>query len=90
MTHGLEALPSKGAGETYLSTPGGDRSDRSHPRNDLHSEIQTKTPVGAKPEKGTRFHPTAEFLSSTRNLLRDAATSMKIWFAVFEESAKPG
>ena len=87
MTRGFEAHLSKGAGETYLSTPGGDRS---HPRNDLHSEIQTKTPVGAKPEKGTRFHPTAEFLSSTRNLLRDAATSMKIWFAVFEESAKPG
>ena len=80
MTHGLEALPSKGAGETYLSTPGGDRS---HPRNDLHSEIQTKTPVGAKPEKGTRFHPTVEFLSSTRSLLRDAATSIKIPFVVF-------
>jgi len=90
MTRGLEAHPSKGAGETYLSTPGGDQSDRSHPRNDLHSEIQTKTPVGAKPEKGTRFHPTAEFLSSTRSLLRDAATSMKIRFAVFEGSAKPG
>jgi len=90
MTHGLEAHPSKRAGETYLSTPGGDRSDRSHPRNDLHSEIQTKTPVGAKPEKGTRFHPTAEFLSSTLSLLRDASTSMKIQFAVFEGSAKPG
>ena len=90
MTRGFEAHLSKGAGETYLSTLGGDRSDRSHPRNDLNSEIQTKTPVGAKPEKGTRFHPTAEFLSSTRSLLRDAATSMKIRFAVFERSAKPG
>jgi len=73
-------------GQTGLT----DRSDRSHPRNDLHSEIQTKTPVGAKPEKGTRFHSTAEFLSSTRSLLRDAATSMKIRFAVFEGSAKTG
>ena len=90
MTRGFEAHLSKGAGETYLSTPGGDRSDRSHPRNDLHSEIQTKTPVGAKPKKGTRFHPTAEFLSSTLSLLCDAATSMKIRFAVFEGSAKPG
>ena len=90
MTRGLEAHPSKGAGETYLTTPGGDRSDRSHPRNDIHSEIQTKTLVGAKPEKGTRFHPTAEFLSSTQSLLRDAATSMKIRFAVFEGSAKLG
>ena len=84
MTLGLEAHLSTGAGETYLSTPGGDRSDRSHPRNDLHSEIQTKTPVGAKPEKGTRFHPTAEFLSSTRSLLRDAAILMKIWSTVLE------
>ena len=83
MTRGFEAHPFKGAGETYLSTPGEDRSDRTHPRNDLHFEIQTKTPVGAKSEKGTRFHLTAEFLSSTRSLLRDAATSMKIRFAVF-------
>ena len=90
MPRGFEAHLSKGAGETYLSTPGGDRSDRSHPRNDLHSEIQTKTLVWAKPEKGTRFHPTAEFLSSTQSLLRDAATSMKIRFAVFEGSVKPG
>ena len=83
MTRGFEAPYPRGAGETYLSTPGGDRSDRSHPRNGLNSENQTKTPVGAKLEKGTRFHPTAEFLSSTRNPLRDAATSMKIRFTVF-------
>ena len=55
MTHGLEDHLSKGAGETYLSTPVGDRSDRSHPRNDLHSELQTKTLIGAKPEKGYKI-----------------------------------
>ena len=32
----------------------------------------------------------AEVLSSTRSLLRDATVSMKIRFAVFEGSAKPG
>ena len=41
-------------------------------------KLDTKTPVEAKPKICTRSHPTAEFLSSTRSLLRDAAMSMKI------------
>jgi len=81
----------------YLSILEGDRSDRFPkpvrpvpPRFDLHSIKQPKTPVGAKPEKGTRSHPTAKFLSSTQSLLRDAATSMKIRSAVLEGPRNPG
>ena len=35
-----------------------------------------------KTEKNTWTHPTAKVLSSNRSLLRDAAMSMKIRFAV--------
>ena len=51
-------------------------------QNTLRLRLETKTPVGAKPEKDTGTHPTAEVLSSRRSLLRDAAMSMKIRFAV--------
>ena len=53
-------------GEGYLRCP---RRSPKYPR----LKLDTKTPVGAKPEIYTRSHPTAEFLSSTRRLLRDAA-----------------
>ena len=75
MTRGLEAHLSKGAGEMYLYDLGGDRS---LPRNDLHPDSYTKNARRGKTGKGTRSHPTTEFLSSTRSLLRDAATSMQI------------
>ena len=52
--------------------------------------IDTKKPVGAKPEKDTRTHPTVEVLSSSRSLLRDAAVWMKIRFAVLEGPRNPG
>ena len=47
MTRGLEAHLSKGAGEMYLYDLGSDRSDRFLPRNDLHPDSNTKTPVDA-------------------------------------------
>ena len=65
----------RGEGEGYLRCP---RRGPKYPR----LKLDTKTPVGAKPEICTRSHPTAEFLSSTRSLLRDAAMSMKIRFVV--------
>ena len=65
----------RGKGEEYLRCP---RRGPKYPRLNL----DTKTPVGANPEICTRSHPTAEFLSSTRSLLRDAAMSMKIQFTV--------
>ena len=69
--------------EGYLRCP---RRGPKYPR----LKLDTKTPVGAKSEICTRSHPTAEFLSSTRSLSRDAAMSMKIRFAVLGGSAKPG
>src|SRR6185503_5375273 len=59
------------------------------PRNDLHCIKQPKTPVGAESEKGTRSHPTAEFLSSTRSLHCDAVTSMTIRSAVLGGQRNP-
>ena len=70
-------------GEGYLRCP---RRGPKYPR----LKLNTKTPVGAKPEICTRSHPTAEFLSSTRNLLYDAAMSMKIRFAVLGVPRNPG
>ena len=59
-------------------------------QNTPRLKLETKTPVGAKPEICTRSHLTAEFLSSTRSLLRDAAMSMKIRFTVLEGPRNPG
>ena len=71
----LASPPERGEGEGYLRCP---RRGPKYPR----LKLDTKTPVGAKPEICTRSHPMAEFLSSTRSLLRDAAMSMKIRFTV--------
>ena len=73
-------------GQTGLT----DRSDRSLPRNDLHPDSYTRNARRGKTGKGTRSHPTAEFLCSTRSLLRDAATLMKIRSAVLEGPRNPG
>jgi len=54
------------------------------------TQLDTRKPVGAKPEKDKRTHPTVEVLSSTRSLLRDAAMSMKVWFTVLEGLRNPG
>ena len=75
--------PERGEGEGYLRCP------RRGPKY-LRLKLDTKTPVGAKLEICTRSHPTAEFLSLTRSLLRDAAMSMKIRFVVLGASARPG
>ena len=73
----------RGEGEGYLRCP---RRGPKYPR----LKLDTKMFVGAKPEICTRSHPTAEFLSSTRSLLRDAAMSMKIWFMVLGGPRNPG
>ena len=73
----------RGEGEGYLMCP---RRGPKYPR----LKLDTKTPIGAKPEICTRSHPTAEFLSSTRSLLRDSAMSMNIRFAVLGGPQNPG
>ena len=74
----MEAHLSKGAGEMYLYNLGGDRSDRSLPRNDLHPDSYTKTPVGAKPERVQDLIRRQSFFLRLEAFLRDAATSMQI------------
>ena len=70
-------------GRGYLRCP---RRGPKYPR----LKLDTKTPLGAKQEICTRSHPTAEFLSSTLSLLRDAAMSKKIRFAVLGGPRNPG
>ena len=70
-------------GDGYLRCP---RRGPKYPR----LKLDTKMPVGAKPEKDTRTHPTVEVLSSSRSLLRDAAVWMKIRSAVLEGPRNPG
>src|SRR6185369_2631250 len=73
----------------YLYNLGGDRSDRSLPRNVLHPDSYTKTPVGAKPERVQdlirrwifflRLKPSPRCRHVDADLIRG-----------FEGSAKPG
>ena len=59
-------------------------------QNTPRLRLVSKMPVGAEPEIFTQSHPTAEFLSSTRSLLRDAAMSVKIRFAVLGDPRNLG
>ena len=76
----------KGEGERRGGIYGAHAGVQNTPR----LKLETKTPVGAKLEIFTLSHPTAEVLSSSRSLLRDAAISMKIRFVVLWGPRNPG
>ena len=73
----------------YLYDLGGDRSDRSLPRNDLHPDSYTKTPVGAKPERVQDLIRRRSFFFDSKRSPRCRHVDADL-IRGFEGSAKPG